>query len=199
MKAEAVYQQFSKTAKYLLKELDYYGKNQFRKRLEGKEFTVGELYDFLINSTVQFYVPQIDQCLNPRTGNTEAKKNAKGKFVFWYGRYPAIFKYKEVSGYKSIQPESPEKVKDMIFKFMKIMNKKAQEIDQSEVQCRVLHPVYGYLSALEWYRLIEMNFKYYLTHKQDLDKVLRSLTPEKGEEDLESDIVADTAYRDDEV
>jgi hypothetical protein len=196
VKAEAVYQQFLKTAKYFLKELDYYGKNQFRRRLEGNPFTVGELYDFLINSTLTYYIPRIDECLFSGSENINGKKSGKGKIVFWYGRYPAIFKYEEVSAYKPAQPESPEKVKDLMFRFLKIMNKKAQEIDEAEIMNKVAHPVFGMLSAVEWYRLIEMNFKYHLQAKHELDKVLRSVTPEKEPTEKEEDFIEDQVYRD---
>lgn len=181
MKAETVYNQFLKTAKYLLKELDFYGENQFRQRISENHWTIGELYDYLVNSTLNFYIPQINSCLDSKTGNGEGKKLTKGKFVLWYGRIPAIMKYGDLTNYKPQQPESPEKMKDHIYRFIKVMSKTAQDIDASDMKCKVLHPEFGMLNALEWYRLIEMNFRHMLKKKDEIDKVLRNVGFEEEE------------------
>jgi hypothetical protein len=182
MKAEQVYNQFLKTAKYLLKELDYYGVNQFKTKVPNTKWTIGEFYDYLLNSTLSYYIPKVNSCLDAKTGNLEGKKRVKGKFILWYGRVPAIFKYEDPSGYTPVQPESPEKVKDSFYRFIKIMNKAAQEIDKSSVECKMEHPTLGMLTALEWYRLIEFNFKHYLKNKFELDKVVRSAYIETGDD-----------------
>lgn len=174
MKAENVYQQFLTTAKYLLKELDYYGSNQFRTPVPKQDWTIGMFYDYLINSTLSFYIPKIEACLKTSASNTDGKKKVKGKFMFWYGRVPAIIKYKDISNYSPVQPENPAKIKDNLYRFIKVMNKMAHEIDKAANQGKVEHTELGLLSALEWYKLIEMNFKYHLKTKFELDKVVRN-------------------------
>src|SRR3954451_6039191 len=143
MKAENVYSKFLPTAKYLLKELDYYGVNQFKTQVPKQEWTIGKFYDYLLNSTLNFYLPQINACLKGQGGSLEGKKKAKGKFIFWYGRVPAIVNYKDVCDYIPAQPESPAKAKDNLYRFIKIMNRTAQEIDKSTVQTKIEHPDFG--------------------------------------------------------
>lgn len=178
MKADTVYNQFLKTAKYLLKELDYYGENQFRHRISEHLWTIGEYYDFLVNSTLSYYLPHIRECLKSNSSKGEGKKRFKGKFVFWYGRIPAIMKYEDLSKYKPVQPESPEKMKDTIYKFIKIMSKTAHDIDNSDSKGKTLHPGFGMLSALEWFKLIEINFAHSMKKKQEIDQVLRNVDVE---------------------
>lgn len=175
-KAEIIYNQFLQTAKYLLKELDYYGENQFKQRIEGQQWTLGQFYDYLLNGTVNFYIPEIQKCIQSSSGNVDGKKTAKGKFLFWYGRYPAVFKHNEISGYTPVQPESPEKVKDSFYRFIKIMARTAQEIDKANSLSKTLHPEFGMLTASEWYKLIEINFKHQLKVKYELDRVVRNVS-----------------------
>jgi hypothetical protein len=175
MKAETVYNQFLKTAKYLLKELDFYGENQFRQRISEGHMTIGELYDYLLNSTTTYFIPQIKACLDPQTGNNEGKKKLKGKFVLWYGRIPAIMKYNDLSNYKPVQPENPESMKDNLYKFIKVMHRTAMEIDNSDSKNKIAHPVFGMLTAVEWFSLVEMNFKHLLKNKEEIDRVLRNV------------------------
>lgn len=175
MKAEIVYNQFLKTAKYLLKELDYYGENQFKQRISENHWTIGEYYDYLVNSTLNYYLPQIQDCLRVKGGNGDGKKRFKGKFVFWYGRIPAIMKYEDLTQYKPEQPESPEKMKDTIYKFIKTMSKAAQDIDASDSKGKTAHPTFGLLTALEWFKLIEINFSHSLKKKMEIDRVLRNV------------------------
>lgn len=180
MKADIIYNQILKTAKYLLKELDYYGENQFKQRISEKHRTMGELYDYLINGTLSFYIPQIHNSLDPGKSRKKGKKRLKGKFVFWYGRIPAIMKYKDVTNYTAVQPESPESMKDSVYKFIKQMNKIAQEIDSAAtLQHKTLHLSYGMLNAMEWYTLIDIHLKHFIKDKEEIDKVLRGVSYEK--------------------
>ncbi|MBX9851597.1 MAG: hypothetical protein K2X86_07535 [Cytophagaceae bacterium] len=175
MKAEKVYNRFLKTAKYLLKELDYYGENQFRQKIEN-QWTIGEFYDYLLSTTTNYYIPQVKKSLDTKTGNEEGKKKTKGKIIFWYQRYPAIFKYKDVVNYKPVQPESAEKVKDNFYRFIKIMNRTAEDIDKSSSASKAEHEDFGMLTALEWYQLIEMNFRHQLKIKHEIDRVIRNVS-----------------------
>lgn len=179
MKADLIYNQILKTAKYLLKELDYYGENQFKQRITDNHWTIGELYDYLINGTISFYIPQIQNCLDPAKSRKKGKKRLKGKFVFWYGRIPAIMKYKDPTNYTPVQPESPESMKDSVYKFIKQMNKAAQEIDSSTVNNKTLHLSFGMLNALEWYTLIDIHVKHFLKDKEEIDRVLRGASYEE--------------------
>jgi hypothetical protein len=184
MKAEKAYNKFLKTAKYLLKELDYYGENQFKQKITEDHWTIGQWYDYLINITPNYYISQVYDCLNHTNGKIGGGKNAKGKFIFWYKRFPAIFKYAEPCDYSPVQPESPVKMKDSFYKFLKVMSKAAQEIDahedlQSKTKSyKTLHPQLGMLSAIEWYMLIDMNFRNQLEKKYEIDRVIRGVDQE---------------------
>ena len=195
MQAEKVYKKFLNTAKYYLKELDYYGKNQFKNKPSEKEWSIGQLYDHLINGTYAYHLKQIENCLHQKGGSETGEKKFKGKMLFFLKSFPNI-RIKGISTalYEPEQPDSPVKVKDDLYKFIKAMHQAAKNIDAlSPSKYKVLHPSLGMLTAEEWYMLIEMHFRHHLKQKSRLDEIVRSynregnsLTP--GEEQyLESD------------
>lgn len=184
MQAEKIYKSFVETAKFYLKELDYYGKYQFQKHpLEG-QWSIGQLYDHLIHGTHQFHLEQVKNCLEEKNGQIGGKKNFKGKLVFKFNKF--IIKVKGLNGpeYKPSQPESPAKIKDDLYKFLKVMNKTAREIDEVKtLNYTTSHPTLGMLNALEWFQLIEIHFRHHLKYKKKIDPLVRSHSKELATEE----------------
>ena len=89
------------------------------------------------------------------------------------GKFPPV-KIKGI-GQEPVQPESPMKVKDSFYRFFKVMQKTAKEIDASNLKYKTLHPTLGMLNALEWFKLIDMHFKHHLRQKARFDKHIRSI------------------------
>ncbi|MFN3405681.1 MAG: DinB family protein [Cytophagaceae bacterium] len=192
--AEKIYKKFLDTAKYLLKELDYYGPNQFKKVPENHGWSIGQVYDHLVNGTRDYYFKEIKNCLDRKNGDEKGDKRFKGTLVFVYGSFPPVkIKGINIYGYEPSQPESTAKMKDEIYKFIKEMQKVAKEIDASGNTYKTKHPSLGMLTALEWYALIEMHFRHHLRQKKEMDKFLRSFTTENSEENF-AGTELDTAY-----
>ncbi|MFN6945906.1 MAG: DinB family protein [Cytophagaceae bacterium] len=177
--AEKIYKEFVETAKYLLKELDYYGINQFKQKESENEWSIGQLYDHLIFGTQNFHVREIRNCLEKKNGATKGGKKVKGMWFFMTGSFPPFkFKGKNATNYEPAQPGNPVQIKDDLFRFIKLMNQLAKEIDKSDLSFKTENPSLGMLNALEWYKLIEMHFRHHLKQKHRLDEKVRSYKKE---------------------
>jgi hypothetical protein len=182
MQAEKVYKKFLDTAKYYLKELDFYGKNQFKYKPTEQDWSIGQLYDHLINGTYAYHLKQIENCLQKEGGAEKGEKKFKGKMLFFLKSFPNMrIKGVPATAYTPTQPESPVKVKDELYRFIKVMQQASKNIDAAAgSQYKVLHPSLGMMSAEEWYMLIEMHFRHHLKQKSRLDEIVRSYKQEEN-------------------
>ena len=180
MSAEKIYQhKFLPVAKYLLKELEYYGENQFKRKTIASEWTIGQLYDHIIQGTNEHHFKAIRNCLDQKGGDLKGGKTFAGYFVFLFGVYPP-FKQKGVPGYLPSQIKNTEKATDMMFGYLKEMQKLANEIDKKgNNSYKVKHRKLGRLTALEWYKLVAIHQKHHLKQKQKIDKILRTFVKDE--------------------
>src|SRR6478735_7325544 len=186
LKAEKIYQDFVPVAKYWLKELEYYGQNQFKTNIGQYPWTIGQLYDYLLNGVMEYHFEAIHCCLQRKQGHEKGKKTVKGIAVMLMGKYfPTKMKPGYYSPYQPQQMESIEKTQDLMFRFLKEMHKLAKEIDAAGVvDYKFTHPKFGDLTATEWYRVIEMEFKYFTRYKKKMDLEIRSFTKVDDEDEL---------------
>ncbi|HEY8402848.1 MAG TPA: DinB family protein [Cytophagaceae bacterium] len=181
---EKIYKEFLPTAKYWLKELDYYGESQFKKITPASAWSIGQVYDHLINGTYSFHFKEIRNCLERKNGQPTGDKKLKGKLLFLWKSFPRV----KIIGvndtdYQPGQPDSPIKMKDELYRFIKQMHKLSQELDQTkDLDYKTMHPSLGMLTALEWYKLIEMHFRHHIRQKKRIDAVVRSFYKEDVEE-----------------
>lgn len=180
MSAEKIYQnEFLPTAKYLLKELEYYGENQFKRKTDASDWTIGQLYHHLIQGSIEQHFKAIRECIDQKNGSSKGGKNIFGFFVFLFGAYPAA-KMRGVPGYFPTQIEDTAKAKDMMFGFLKEMQKLEVEIDKNKDNSyKVKHRKLGRLTAQEWYRLIAMHQNHHLKQKYRIDKILRTFNKDE--------------------
>ncbi len=161
-------------AKYLLKELGYYGENQFKRVTPASDWTIGQWYHHQIQGTYDFHFKAIRDCLDQKNGNDKGIKTFLGFFVFLFSMLPPM-KVKGVSGYVPSQIENTEKAKDMMFGYLKEMQKLSLEIEKKGTHSyKVKHRTLGRLTAKEWYKLIVLHQKHHLKQKYRIDKILRT-------------------------
>ncbi len=179
---EKIYQnKFLPVAKYLLKELDYYGEKQFKRKTEASDWTIGQLYDHLIQGTYDNHIKAIRECLQQKNGGTLGGKTFIGVWIYLFRAYPPVKIKGTRPDYVPTQLESPEKAKDKMFGFLKEMQKLATEIEKTGATgYKVRHARFGMLTAKEWYILIAMHQKHHLLQKQRIDKILRTFVKEEN-------------------
>lgn len=173
MSAENTYKQLLPLAKYWLKELDFYGNNQFKKKVTPTGWTIGQIYDHLLIYTQEVHIKAIQECIMTKEPNPKAQKSFNGFLQFVYGSYLPV-KHKSIPYKEPNQPLSTEKVKDDFYRFLKLLYKTAKEIDYKKPTAKVKHPKLGYLTAEEWFKLIEMHFRHHIKQKKKLDNEVRS-------------------------
>lgn len=174
MSAEDTYKKLLPLSKYWLKELDYYGANQFKKKVNSTSWTIGQIYDHILVYSLEVHVKAIQECLQAKNESTKkTRKSFRGSIVFAWGGYLPI-KYKSNPYKEPSQPLSAEKVKDDFYRFLKVIYKVAKEIDYKKSNNKVKHPSFGYLTAEEWFQLIEMHITHHVRQKKKLDKEVRS-------------------------
>ncbi len=184
MSAENTYKALLPLSKYWLKELDYYGNNQFKKKVSNSSWTIGQLYDHLLTYSQQVHLKAIQKCIASKEESVKEPKTFKGFVVFAYGGYLPL-KYKSAPYIEPTQPLSTEKIKDDFYRFLKIVYKVAKEIDYKKPTKKVKHPTFGYLTAEEWFRLMEMHFRHHVRQKKTLDKEVRSSVRETEVKDFD--------------
>jgi len=191
MSAEITYKKLLPLAKYWLKELDFYGTNQFKRKVTDKSWTIGQIYDHLLIYSQEVHLKAIQECLYQKDADAKQGKSFKGITQFLVGSY-LPFKYKSNPYKEPGQPLSTEKVKDDFYRFLKLVYKVAKEIDYKKPTSKVKHPTLGYLTAEEWFQLMEMHFRHHLKQKKKLDVEVRSNTKETEGKDF--DDIPDMPY-----
>ena len=176
MKAEKIYQkEFLPEGKYWLKELDYYGPTQFKRQTDASVWTIGQVYSHVISISEKGGFVAIKNCLDKTGGSEKGGKNFWGHLFFLSGGFLPFKRYKTFKSFE--HPEQPKNLlvaKDMMYAFIKEMQKLATEIDKSaNLNYKVKHPRFGMLNALEWYEFIIIHHKHHLKQKKSIDKVLR--------------------------
>lgn len=184
MSAENTYKQLLPVAKYWLKELDFYGSNQFKKKTTVSSWSIGQIYDHLLRYSQDVHLKAIQECLLARESNLKEGKSFKGMIQFTYGSY-LPFKHKSTPYIEPVQPLSTEKVKDDFYRFLKLIYKFAKEIDYKKPTAKVKHPTLGYLSAEEWFQLMEMHFRHHIKQKKKMDIEVRSSVRETEVKDFD--------------
>lgn len=193
MSAENTYKQLLPLAKYWLKELDFYGNNQFKKKVTPNGWTIGQIYDHLLMYSQEVHIKAIQECLAKKHIDPKERKTFNGFVQYAYGSY-LPFKHKSNPYKEPGQPLSTEKVKDDFYRFLKLLYKVAKEIDYKKPAAKVKHPKLGYLSAQEWFQLIEMHFRHHIKQKKKLDNEVRSTSRETEIKDF--DDIPDLPFHD---
>jgi len=187
IQAEQIYKSFIEKAKYYLRELDFYGKFQFSQHPLDGLWSMGQLYDLLIQGTTSFHLREVQNCIERKNGEVGGKKTFKGKVVFKFNTIPFKIKWFTAETYLPQEVESPWKTKDDLYKFLKVMSRVAKEIDAAGTfDYKTKHPVLGMLNALEWFQLIDIHYKCQKKLKKKLDPFVRSHSKELASE-LEED------------
>jgi hypothetical protein len=179
--AEKIYQnKYLPVAKYLLKELEYYGENQFKRKTAASDWTIGQLYHHLIQGTHDNHIKSIRNCLDHKGGYVKGRKTLVGYYLFAVKSYPPFVKFKNLPEYSPAQIENIAKAKDMMYGIIKEMQKLAIEIDKKNDQkYKIKHRKFGRLTALEWYNLIAIHQIHHLKQKRRIDKILRTFVKDE--------------------
>jgi hypothetical protein len=171
-----IFYYFEKTARVWLVALNDYTDEQFTRKPGETQWSIGQVYYHLVVGTESFHLRACKKCLENQGEITEGGKTLAGKIVFLLGSFlPAKIHVPPSPEYTPKQPESRAEMREGLRKLIETMRGLAPQIDQASPVQKWQHPALGLLNAMEWYRLIEIHFRYHLRQKKRLDKFLKNV------------------------
>lgn len=172
MKAQKSYQNWLKTVAFYESELPKYSESDFAKKQTEEAWSIGQMYQHLVKGTMVFHAKFAEKALSTDENSGEGK-TMPGKISYLIGGFPPIrIKVPASTEYTPPQPKSRTAVEEDLENLKVQLKDLAEKIDTSNSKGKTKHPGFGYLTALEWFQMIEMHFKHHLRQKKRLDKFL---------------------------
>ncbi len=172
MKAASIYKKFEANVSDWEKELDKYSEEDFIRKQDDTTWSIGQVYEHIISSTLNFHVKQIELCLS-NNDNRNKGKNLIGHISLLIKDFPPVnIKIPPEENIEPVQPSDKMIIKERLKKLKDTFYHLASKIDSSKFNGKRSHPGFGYLLAKEWYELIEMHLRYHRKDKLKIDKYL---------------------------
>nr|WP_281285979.1 DinB family protein [Melghirimyces algeriensis] len=159
---------------YYLNELKHYTLEQLQYKPHPDQWSLGQMYNHLIQISLNMQFPAINQCLS-NEAECEEEKTEAGVRVFQNGSFPPIkikLSDRLVPDFTPAQPESKEELVSGLKKVLEQANEKIDRISSTPHTGKVAHPRFGALNVQEWFQLGEMHFRHHLRQKKELDQIL---------------------------
>lgn len=165
---------FEEVAEQYVKALDGYSAEQFMKKPAADEWSLGQLYNHLIQSAVHMQIQAIEQCASGN-GVVDGDKTENGVMIIGAGKFPPItIKVPDSPQYTPANPESTEEVKPKLLQLINQVRELEPSLAAISLDQKMPHPALGYLNAAEWYQLIFMHFVHHLRQKEKLDAFVKA-------------------------
>lgn len=172
MKAAKVYKKFDRTVTRWEKALDKYSEQDLKKSPGPGIWTVGQVYEHITASTLNFHAKQIEQCLQT-SANREKRKSKWGYLALIIDRIPPVnIPIPPEENVVAIQPPGKPFIREKLQELRSRFSSLADQIDANPRSGKTGHPGMGYLLAVEWFALIEMHLRYHWKDKRVADKAL---------------------------
>ncbi|MDB5035776.1 MAG: hypothetical protein JWQ98_3017 [Chlorobi bacterium] len=168
-------ERFERVATVWINALDRYTPDQLTATPADGGWSMGQLYNHLIQTALHMQFREIDACLNG-TGTTEGSKTFPGRLAFALGSIPPI--RIKVPPSREYTPEQRSDVDGLkremrgLIDQMRLVAGKLEKAGAAAGKARRKHQALGMLNATEWYRLVEMHHRHHLRQKRRLDAFL---------------------------
>lgn len=174
MNAIEALQRFEQTVSHYLHELDGFSMEQLKFQQAEGEWSIGQMYQHLIQSALHMQLRSIEQCLaQSNDSTTKTEKTEEGAAVFEQGSFPPIRIHVPPSPqYTPAQPETKEQLIQGLALVIRRMNEIQPSLEKASVQNTVPHPRLGALNAKEWFLLIEMHYRHHLRQLKRLKQLM---------------------------
>jgi DinB superfamily len=167
-----ILKQFEQVATYYIEELSKYSLDEFTRKPSEDEWSLGQMYNHLINSTLYFHLKAIEQCANG-TVSDSGKKTEIGESIFKEGTFPPIrVKGPDTPDFTPQNPTGKEEVKESLLQIIEKMREIEGKLFDISTSQKVQHRAMGYLNAEEYFQLIDMHFRHHLRQKERIDQFL---------------------------
>ncbi|MFN8353564.1 MAG: DinB family protein [Spirosomataceae bacterium] len=165
-----VYQALVPTLELYRNELDNYSDEDFFRKDSEERWSVGQVYEHLTATALYFFLKRATYAHEQRNGQWGGEKNEYGEKQFKYNSFPPI-KIKIPEVLKGPEPvaKSREAYRELLLKIQEDSLQISEQIANDLGEYKVLQPAFGWLTAWEWFQLMEQHFRHHLRQKQELD------------------------------
>lgn len=177
MNTSETLQQFKGTVNHYLQELNNITMEELSYQPSENDWSLGQMYMHLINSALYMQLQNIDHCMMRREAAPEEAqgKTKDGIAVFERGSFPPIrIQVPASPAYTPKQPESKEQIIQGLHQVVSRMEEIEPQLADAPLQRTVAHPRFGFLNALEWFKLIEMHYRHHLLQLDRLKAISRA-------------------------
>jgi hypothetical protein len=165
-------QRWEKVSQQWMATLDNYSEEELLRQPEEGAWSIGQVYVHLLGSAQFFHLAHVKTCL-ASNDNSDKSKKMPGKISYFLGSFPPIkIKVPPSPQYTPPQPKSREALRESYANLQKAMIETATAIENTTFKGKSEHPAFGFVSAPEWFLMIEMHFRHHLRQKARLDKFL---------------------------
>lgn len=172
MTAKESLQRWEKVSQQWMAALDNYSEEELLRQPEEGAWSIGQVYVHLLGSAQFFHLAHVKTCL-ASNDNSEKSKKMPGIISYFLGIFPPIkIKVPPSPQYTPPQPKSREALRESYANLQKAMTETAAAIENTTFKGKSEHPAFGFVSAPEWFQMIEMHFHHHLRQKGRLDKFL---------------------------
>lgn len=157
-----------------LEELDRYSEEDLKRVPFDGSWTMGQLYQHLVDAVVSFAVPKIDHCLEPGREPATSGKTLVGSLFFLIGGFPPI--RVKVPGRRDYAPRQPESKDEARLAFAGSMDAARAAAARAAAALpgrKSRHPAFGMLDAAEWVEVMRMHAAHHVRQKRRIDEALR--------------------------
>lgn len=165
------------SVKQIVQELERYSMEQIIHKPSEEEWSLGQVYMHLIRSALYMQLRQIEVCRDMTVdvaGSSQQEKSQQGELVFAAGSIPPIrIKVPASPEYTPPQPASKEEIVEGMQAVLQRMEELVSAVASIPEHHKTMHPGFGYLSAKEWYMLVDMHFRHHVLQRERLAEFLR--------------------------
>lgn len=169
-----VYQALVPTLELYLHDLDTYTEDQFYRKPSEMQWSLGQMYEHITATALYFFIKRATYAYEQRNGQVGGAKNEYGEKQFKYNSFPPIkIKIPDVLSGPEPIAKSPQEYKAILLKIKGEAQLLSQKIADDTGEYKVLQPAFGWLTAHEWFQLMEQHFRHHLRQKQELEAWLQ--------------------------
>lgn len=165
--------EFEHLAGIWLDALDGYSEEEFRRPSAGGGWSLGQVYDHIVDAGLRFAVPKLEKCLDPDRPPTTSGRTFLGRIFFLYGGFPPVrIRLTLTKGYSPGQPSSIDAARADLSGMIARVREVASRLPSTPSGRKSFHPLFGHLDPDQWLAFIVMHTRHHLRQKKRIERGL---------------------------
>lgn len=159
-----------KTLNQWVEALEKYNEEQLKQETSDSKWTIGQVYHHLMETSNGILENIIPKCLADPNMNADKKVTMSGKAVLLFGQIPPVRAKFKGEGPK--QPKNKLEIAEGMQTLVGLVKGLQAQLTEATNSGRFQHFVFGYLTAWDWFKFINIHFKHHLRQKKRIDSEL---------------------------